>query len=309
MRVLLFFIFFYLTCCMTALAAPVNQIAAVVNGEMITTYDLEKACRPVLQQNGISSSDPSQAEAINQIRRNVLDTLINDLLVEQEAVRMKITVSDKEVENEIKQIMQREKLSEAEFAKELSARGYSLNDYKITIKKNLLGRELLGHMVARKVIVTKEEIENYYNEHSDVYDAGRQVRFAVIVYPSEVQAKEWAPRVSSGQIPFAEAVKRVSVGPMKDQGGDLGIMDWSDLAPDVKSHISPLKIDEVSSIMLLNGMPAQLKLLDSRSGGRSQSLDEVKEQIEATLRQPKMQERFVEYLEQLRKKAVINIRL
>ena len=294
---------------MAAFAAPVNQIAAVVNGEMITTYDLDKACRPVLQQNGISPSNPSQADMVKQIRQKVLDTLINELLIEQEAVRMKITVSNEEIDNEIKQIMQREKLSEQEFAKQLSTRGYSLDSYKATIKKNLLSRELLGHMVARKVIITKEEIENYYNEHSNVYDAGRQVRFAVIVYPSDVQAKEWAPQISSGKVAFSEAVKRVSVGPMKDQGGDLGIMDWSDLAQDVKSHLASLKIGEVSPLMLLNGMPAQLKLLDSQSGGRSQSLDEVREQIEATLRQPKMQERFVEYLEQLRKKAVINIRL
>ena len=54
-------------------------------------------------------------------------------------------------------------------------------------------------------------------------------------------------------------------------------------------------------------MKGQLKLLSMESGD-GQTLEEATPQIERILREPKLQERFREYSEQLRKRAVVEIR-
>lgn len=56
-----------------------------------------------------------------------------------------------------------------------------------------------------------------------------------------------------------------------------------------------------------NGLKEQLKLLSIESGD-GQTLEEATPQIERILREPKLQERFREYSEQLRKRAVVEIR-
>ena len=56
-----------------------------------------------------------------------------------------------------------------------------------------------------------------------------------------------------------------------------------------------------------NGLKGQLKLLSMESGD-GQTLEEATPQIERSLREPKLQERFREYSEQLRKRAVVEIR-
>lgn len=56
-----------------------------------------------------------------------------------------------------------------------------------------------------------------------------------------------------------------------------------------------------------NGLKGQLKLLSMESGD-GQTLEEATPQIERILREPKLQERFREYSEQLRKRAVVEIR-
>ena len=307
MRVLAFAVVLCMALCVQVVAAPLNKVVAVVNGDMISAYDLDRAVAPALLRAGLDAkADP---EAVATLRRNVLESMINDLIVTQEAQRLSITVSDSEIDAEIQKIRNQSKLSEADFAKQLAAQKLSMEEYRDHIRKGLLTRQLLGHMVARKVVISKEEIEAYYNEHSDMFGAGRTVRFALIIYPPEADPKKWVDKLRSGKLDFEETVKKISVGPMKEQGGDLGFIAWSDLASDVKTQLSNIKQGEVTDLFLLNGMPAQIKLLDSSTDGSTPSLEEVSGQIENILRQPKMQERLVEYMDQLRKRAVIDIRL
>ena len=72
-----------------------------------------------------------------------------------------------------------------------------------------------------------------------------------------------------------------------------------------------MKPGDVTEVFDLQGHKAQVHLF--RPGGSSElkilTLEEAKPQIDAILRQPKAMERFDDYTGQLRKKAVIDIRL
>lgn len=288
--------------------AALNGVAAVVNGEMITAFDLDAEMAPEAMRRGLNPKDPAQAAQIDALSRATLERMINNIILTQEAQRLKVSVSDGEVENEIQQIMSRNKLTPQEFQRQLQLQRMTEKDFRERLRSGLLRNRLLANMVGRKVIVTKEEIADYYNAHKQSFMNNQRVRFAIIVYPPTENVERQAARIRSGKASFEQVAREVSVGPRAQEGGDVGFADWNSLDPAWQDMLSLLHPGEVSGILEINnGLKGQLKLLEIESGD-GQTLEEASPQIERILREPKLQERFREYSEQLRKRAVVEIR-
>ncbi|MDP3431084.1 MAG: SurA N-terminal domain-containing protein, partial [Desulfomicrobium sp.] len=97
-------------------AQMVDRIVGVVNGEIITLQDLQQQIRLVVGQ----TPDPATAE---KIAPQVLDSMIDDIVLRQEAQRLNIVVSDSEVENEVRQFKVRRRLSDEDFERSLRLQG------------------------------------------------------------------------------------------------------------------------------------------------------------------------------------------
>ena len=289
-------------------AAPLSSIAAVVNGEMITTFDLQSEMAPEMIRMGLDPRSAANAGKMDVLSRKVLDSMINNIILTQEAERLHVTASDSEVEEEVRRFMERSRLTPSEFQRQMQLQGITEKAFKSRIRNGILRRQLLSTMVGRKVVVTKEEIAEYYKQHMGMFKSNQNVRFSVLVYPPSADAGKFASRIKSGATSFESVAKEVSVGPKAQEGGDLGVMAWGDLDPAWRDRLSALKPGQTSDLFELNGLKAQVRLLEL-SSGEGQSLEEASEQIEAILREPKLQERFEEYTSQLRGRAMIDIRL
>ena len=138
--------------------AAINGVAAVVNGEMITAFDLQAETAPEAMRRGLNPKDPNQAAAIEELTKATLERMINNIILTQEAQRLKISVGDSEVDNEIQQIMSRNKMTPEEFQRQLQIQRTTEKDFRERIRSSILRNRLLANMVGRKVIVTKEEI-------------------------------------------------------------------------------------------------------------------------------------------------------
>ena len=78
------------------LAVPVSRIVAVVNGDMITARELDKAVQPELAGQKVDPVKNPRMAA--EIRKAVLDRMINDKILLQEADKEDISVSDADVD-------------------------------------------------------------------------------------------------------------------------------------------------------------------------------------------------------------------
>lgn len=288
-------------------AAPLGSIAAVVNGEMITSFDLQNEVAGEAARMGLNLKSPESASRMETLSVKILDRMINNIVLTQEAKRLSISVTEGEIDAEQRQFMERGKLSPDEFKRQLQVQRLTEKEFRERIRGTLLRNRLLSTMVGRKVIVSKEEIAAYYNEHKNSLRKDQHVRFAVIVYPPTVDAEKLSARLITGKASFEQTAKAVSIGPRGSDGGDVGNVNWNELDPVWRDRLSALQPGEVSPLFDVNGMKGQLKLLSMQSG-EPQTLDEATPQIESILREPKLQERFQEYNEQLRKKAVVEIR-
>ena len=81
------------------------------------------------------------------------------------------------------------------------------------------------------------------------------------------------------------------------------------LNPEWKTRLKGMKAGQVSGLFTLQGRQAQIKLLAEPTGGEPLDLKGATPMVENILRAPRMEARFKEYSEQLRKRAMIDIRM
>lgn len=230
----------------------------------------------------------------------------------QEAAREKIEVSDAEVDAAVEQMIKESRLERDVFFRQLQKEGISEGTFREQMRVQLISQRLMGRNVVNRVVVTENEINDYYRKNMAGFSAGR-ARVGLLIYPADADAEKWARDIASGRISFAEAVRRISVGPNAQEGGDLGFMALSDMAPGMMEQVSQMKKGDVSPLLSMNTNKAQIALLDFEEAegvDMSEAVPdaETARRIEQILRRPRLQERFQQYTAQLRDKALIDIR-
>jgi peptidyl-prolyl cis-trans isomerase SurA len=288
-------------------AKIVNRIVAVVNGEVITLHELQQRVNSNLpgQDNNLRNADQARED---RMRQRVLQSMINDQLLEQEAERLELEVSDVEVEQQVKQIRQKRDLSKQKFRDLLQKNGLTLQEYKQRLREEIKKSRLLNSMVRQKVVVSQEEIESYYRKHKDEYRTPKCYHLRLILMQDRDELSRVRSRIDSGQLGFAEAAKKYSRGPGAPDGGDLGMCPHKDLRSEWKQAVQDLQAGEMSEIFSLQGHYALLYVESTQSGGVT-PLSKVRDKIREKLYQEKLQARFKDYIDQLRSKAVVDVRL
>ncbi len=134
------------------LAVRFFVIAAVVNGQPITRI---KLIQELERQGG----------------QSILDNLIEKSLVFQEANNQKISVSQEELDSEVKSIEDYIKGQGLSLDEALSARGQTRTDLIEQIKL----QKLVEKMLSSKISVTDEEIKEYFSANGSLYDKGTKL--------------------------------------------------------------------------------------------------------------------------------------
>lgn len=286
----------------TASAQVLDRIVAVVNGEIITLQELDE-----LVVRTAAGADGGQAVVTNDARSRYLDVMINDILLRQEAERLKIEVSDSEVENEIRQFKVRRRLSEDQFSASLKLQGLTLDQFKARTRQDIMKHRMIGAMVRRKVVVTQEEVAAYFEQHRQEFTTSRVLTVQMLVLGDAAAADSVRASVEQGQLSFDDAVLSRSVGPREDKGV-IADVRWEELAPDWQAAVEPVAIGGMSQPFPAQGKWVVLKVLDRKEGSNREFAD-AQEEVREVLMRPKLEARFQEYMVDLRSKALIEKRL
>lgn len=198
-----------------------SKPAAIVNGETISMGELEVA----VQKSG--PPPMPQPEAVrNQQRQMVLHSLIDAVLIRQFLQKNAPPVDGRAVNAKMGELvagLHRQGKSLAEFCRDLNqSEGQLRENVAAILQWNLYARQ---H-------VDERQVEQYYRENKDLFDHVK-VRISEIMLRLPAQStlgdKEKARKqlvdlraeLVANKIDFAEAAKKYSQGPTKDQGGDL----------------------------------------------------------------------------------------
>jgi peptidyl-prolyl cis-trans isomerase SurA len=296
-----------------------DRIVAIINDEIITLSELNSSLESYMKRVEQSSEVTDREEVKKQIRGLLLNSLIDQKLIAQEAQKLGIAATDDDVDKAIKEILAKKRITMETLAEDIAGQGGTIEDYREEIKQHLTKRNLIGREIRRKVTVTQEEIGNYYRKHRNDYEGKETVRIRqiLIIVPKDCDletkekkrssAEETLKRLRNGE-PFGLLAAKVSQGPAAQTGGDLGYIEKGLILPEVDEVAFSLKKGEMSGIIETSVGFHIIQVVDKRGAGIKPP-DSVREEIMGTLGNQKVEKRFQEWLEEQRKKSLIEIRL
>lgn len=195
----LLIIIFSIILCLPSLAVAqtlIDKIIVIVNDDVITENDLEKRIARIKATNEVATIDQS-------IRDRILESMVEELVQIQTALRVGIKVSEAEVDQLVQRFLSQRKTTETEFSAKLAEFGLGFNDLREAMWTNSMMRKLIRSDAVRSVKVSDEEVETFakaYNIKAEnpEYD----VSFLFVKSPAEVneqQQKELLDTIQSLQ--------------------------------------------------------------------------------------------------------------
>ncbi|MBI5520950.1 MAG: SurA N-terminal domain-containing protein [Desulfovibrio sp.] len=282
----------------------VDGVMVVVNGKIITKFEFDERMRPIYEQARGRQLSTEELSQISGLKRQLMDQLIDDILIQQDAERYKLKVTDAEVEDQVKDFMAKRNLSDEEFKQQLSRQGMSRADFMRNMRRDMIRHRLLGGVVTSKVVVTDSEVEQRYKERKAEFSKDSMVQLAILLVPTAQAAQDLKSQIEAGQLTFADAANKYSQGPGVGHGGDIGFIAWKDLAPEWNSALAGLKPGQITSPVRVQDLAGLLQVLSLKEG-EELPLEAVREQIYQSLHEAKFDKVFQEYMQKLREKAVI----
>lgn len=300
-------------CCASAEAAQYGKIAAVVNGKAITMYDLQEAAAGDIVRARLNPDSPKDKAKVDAILRKTLDAMISDILLQQEAQRLGVKITDKDIDQEITAMYTSRGMTKQQFEKSLAKEGVKLSKLRENYRKGMTRQRIIAMEGGRRVVIKPEEIKAYYEKNkADMYNRDG-LHMALIVYHPQAPAATIARKVKNGEISWLEASQKYSVMPDRNKGGDTGPVRWDQLNGEWSRRLSGMQPGDVTDLFNYNAqLKAQVRLFrpnGDNSPLRIMTLEEATPMIDAKLRGPRAQERIDEYLKSLRDKALIDIRI
>jgi parvulin-like peptidyl-prolyl isomerase len=247
------------------LATPAPAIAqhagdaVKVNGVGIANERLDRFLVEYLAQKGRNAEAIRHPGAYRQYRREALDQLIDDELLWQEAARLGMTATKKEVDLAVAEGRARYKTAD-EFARRLERAGLSEATYPQHAKRQASIQHLLERKVLKGLRVADPEIHAFYSENPDKFTTPEQVhaRHILVQADSASSAEERArARATAEEIlallragsDFEALARERSQDPSAAQGGDLGWVDRDKMVPEFEAVAFALRDGEVSSLV------------------------------------------------------------
>lgn len=284
-------------------AGELVRVVAVVNNEAITSVQLDKA---LAAQGG---------ETGGEARRKVLDGLIEESLLRQRAAEIGLQVADEEVEAAVQDVLQQNRLTPEQLEEALRQQGVTLIDYRESLRRQILRYKVVGREVQGRLEVSGREIRSYYEQNQSEFRATATVGLQRLTFPLPVgagerqavreRAAEAAGQLRNG-LPFAGVASAFAADGA--EGVDVGIVQEEELTPAFAAEIRTLAVGGCSA-PLEAGNALHLLCLTSRTPGKARPLEEVRETIRARLAEQKKAGAAKAWLDELRGKAHLEIRL
>ena len=295
----------------------ISGIAAIVNDEIITSYDVDKETATLVKE--AEKKGPVAETARGELRASALNRLIDLKLTEQKIRELDIKVTEEEVRQSIEDVKKQNNLSQEALVAALAGQGLSFDQYKAQLKSQLERLRLMSQEVRAKIQVGEKELQEYYEANPAKFGAEEQFRARHIFFrvaadaPAEeikkvmMTASNVLFEARSGK-DFAELARNHSDDPgAKTDGGDLGMFKKGEMLPEIEASVMKMKPGEISELVVTKAGIHVIKLEES-SVGKPKPYEEVKKEIEETLYRKKSEERFNQWLADLRKGASIDIK-
>lgn len=310
--------------CMSLVLLPVvagaeliSGVAAIVNDDIITSYELAHETTNLVGE--MTKQKLPEAADKDKVRAAALSRLIDKKLIEQKIRELDIRVSEEEIKQSIEDVKKQNNLTQEALVAALAGQGLTFDQYRAQLKEQLERLRLMSQEVRAKIQVGEREMTAYYDANSAKFGGEENFHARHIFFKLDKDADtaelkrvmdtaaEVLKEAKSGKDFAALASKYSSDPTAAKDGGDLGTFKKGEMLPELENSIITLNPGEISELVKT---PAGFHIikLEEKNSGKVKPFAEVKAEIEDILYKKKSEDRFNQWVTDLRKAAAIEIK-
>lgn len=295
-----------------------DRIVAVVNEDIILLSELEQRMAPYAQRIRQQGFDlDKERQMLFNVHKEMLNRLVDEKLTDQEIKRNDIQVDEAEIDGTIERIKAANSFTDEDLRRFLERDQMTMEQYREQIKEQVLRTRLVNYQVKSKIVITEEEIRDYYDSHPALYGGKRyyHLRNILMRVPNlATDAEKQTVREQMQQIQsqvkvgesFADLARTYSQGPTAADGGDIGEFAKETLAPEIQTALDGLAPGQVTAIVDTD-QGFQLFYLEAVNQTEGKPIESVREEIHQKLFADVVNKKFTSWLEDLRSQSHIKI--
>lgn len=278
-----------------------DEVAVVkVNGEGVSFEDFKdeyKAYQTLYEsqfgEDALLEKDEEGVTVAETLRDDILDKVILEEIVRQDAKKDGIEIDKKEVEENYNEIIQSLGGKE-KYAEFLSKSGFSDDYFKKNIKNELLFFKYKDEYIKNNQI-NEEESKAYFEENKDLLTVAKASH---ILVNSEEDGKEILEKLEAGE-DFKTLAQEHSLDTASgSMGGDLGYFGKTEMIPEFSNAVFNMEKGEISDLVKSDVGYHIIYLEDIK-----QTYEDLKEEIDYMLNE----EKFASHLSELKESATVEI--
>ena len=287
-----------------AVKAP-EEVIAKVDGRPVTRATLDRALRVLLHQGNeeVEESEKLDVEEMRELKKSVLNELIEEEIVIEEARKQGITITPEELNDTIS--VMRGNVDHDAFNKTIVPLYGSIENWSREIERKLLVARVIDGVKGSVEEISDWEVSKYFIRNEEDYRVPEQVKAAMIMVATKEEAAKVKERLSAGE-DFSELARELSISPEAANGGELGVFSLGEMPQEFEEVVFKIP-PRVPSNVVKTGYGYHIFLVRERKKGRKLKFENIKEDIKAKLMAERADQKLMEWILSLKKEASIEI--
>lgn len=300
----------------------VDRVVAVIDNEIITWRELEAKAAPFLASTHEIKDVHARKKKQNEVYHQVLDIEIGDRIVEREIRENRDTlgVSDKDVDRAIEEVIQMNHLTREQLQSALYAQGLTWSEYRQKLWSQIERARLIQYRVQGKVQIKDNDIKRRCLERQrtgakEIFVCASHILFSLSPSMSEAEVAETLARASRVQSELSAGADfaAYALEYSDDKGapdGKLGCFGRGEMVEAFEKAAFEMPVGGISKVIRTDFGLHIIRVDDHRASATAQCDDPKDlEPFRNEVYQEEMQRQMQVWIEELRKKAFVDVRL
>ncbi len=294
----------------------VEAIVIRVGDRIITRTQYDKRLHDAFAEIEQTIPPAQIAAKKDEIRKNLPNDLIAELLIKDRADRLNLTVGADEMKDAVARLKQQYGIeTDRQFEESLQKSGLTRADMEARLRDTLLTNKVFGRELRSREELTDRELRERYDREKEHYRLPERAHLREIVVPrpdnaaaSEQMQKRVEQIAADARVApdFAKYAAAVPESVTKDKGGDMGEVARGELLPDLDKAVFNAQTGAVIGPISTKSGWHILKL-ETRLPSEVPAFESVKDKLRKDVSDETFQRDYKAYIERLRKDAFIQI--
>ncbi len=298
-------------------AEIIERVLVKVNDDIITQSDLETRQSAVVKarrENPQSMTNAELTKMLAEITPQVIVEAVDELLLLQRGKELGYHLTEEKLKQVIDNIKKENKIeTEEQFQQALKNENMTMAELRARLEKSMIIQEVQGNEVLGHISVTEAEAKAYYEAHKAEFTSPATLMLREILIPvsptaddptAKAKADALAQQLQGGES-FEKAVAEVSTAASKANGGLIGPINMTDLAPALRKILEPLKAGQITPVIRTQS-GYQIFKVETLNEPTLLPWDQAREDIGNRVANTKQAAEYSRYIQKLRAQAVLD---